>query len=403
MSIFLTGLNADAMSELKPTDGVTDPSSIDATGGRTIMVDVNTDAETGDKTAEDLIQNLSEFEVLVKDSEDLNSEAVRLEDVSNAVFGLETINLTDVRHYLSMVDNEEKTVEAQLDNIVPVASYTEEKSQLNLDATKKFFKGRVEEIRKKSEDLGLAFFNDRCDTFLAVAGQLEKILTAEIDQQNEFSVQCAAAIGTSMVSKNFLAYLVPKIDSGESANQSPTKTHLFDIRHAPLGTYRFDDAVEQTFGVNPCIYNAFDQFTSDVAVVDFLSTIKRRCRGSFSDHSLYYRTFLETLHANGTEGDRFSYNDLLTIFCSMNIAGYLNTALIYLQGEIEFVKSAREAVSAGQEITVGDKKVSHTEALTRITKLITASVDAGKSALVAGTLRGYAATILPVFNEILSA
>lgn len=403
MSIFLTGLNAEAMDELKQTDGVTDPSSIDATGGTTIVVDVNTDTDTGDKTAEELIQNLSEFEVLVKDSDDLNNETVRLEDVSNAVFGLETINLTDVRHYLSMVDNEEKTVEAQLDNIVPVASYTEEKSQLNLDATKKFFKGRVEEIRRKSEELALAFFNDRCDTFLAVAAQLEKILTVEIDQQNEFSIQCASAIGASMVSKNFLAYLVPKVEGVESANQTPPKKHLFDIRHAPLGTYQFDDAVEQTFGVNPCIYNAFDQFTSDAAVIDFLSTIKRRCRGSFSDHSEFYRTFLETLRANEHDSARFSYNDLLTIFCSMNIAGYLNTALIYLQGEIEFVKGAKEAVSACQEIMINDKKISHTEALVRVTKLITASVDAGKSALVAGTLRGYAATILPVFNEILSA
>jgi len=398
MSIFLTGLNAEAMDELKQTDGVTDPSSIDATGGTTIVVDVNTDTDTGDKTAEELIQNLSEFEVLVKDSDDLNSEAVRLEDVSNAVFGLETINLMDVRHYLSMVDNEEKTVEAQLDNIVPVASYTEEKSQLNLDATKKFFKGRVEEIRRKSEELALAFFNERCDAFLNAAAHLESSLKSEIDEQNLLSVKCAGYLGTSMVSNNFYAYVTSK-----ETDDSPPKTFLFDIRHAPLGTYRFDEAVERTFGVNPCVYNALNEIDTDKAVSDFLYTVRQRCNGSFSDLSIYYRTYLETLDAPEIERHRFSYSDLLTIFCSMNIANGLNTSLLYLQSEIEFVKNAKEAVNNGGEIKIQDKTFTHIEALVRITRLITASIDTSKAIAVASTLRGYASVILPVFNEILSA
>lgn len=403
MSIFLTGLNDAAMNELKPTDGITDPSSIDASGGTTVIVDVNTDPVDVNGDAETLISNLSEFEVVVKDSDDLNGEIVRLEDVSNAVFGLETINLSDVRHYLSMIDNEGKEVEAQLDNVVPVASYTEEKSSLNLDVTKKFFKGRVEEVRRKSEELALTFFNERCDAFLNAAAQLEASLKAEIDEQNLLSVKSAPYLGSSMASNNFYAYVTTKVDGAEGSEQVQQKKHLFDIRHAPLGTYRFDEAVEQTFGVNPCVYNALNEISTDNAIVDFLYSVRQRCNGSFSDLSVYYRTYLETQKAPEVDRRRFSYHDLLTMFCSMNIAGGLNTSLLYLQSEIEFVKNAKEAVNSGSEINFQDKTFTHTEALVRITRLITASIDSSKAIAVASTLRGYASVILPVFNEILTA
>ena len=412
MSMLTMGLNQDTLDSLHQTDAITQPNEMNAGSGATIII--NTDTESTDKLGHEVIENFDDFEIILTTQKDLESDRIRLEDVAQTVMASESISYSDVQLLLKSIDlntspdESEKIVTAgiaaRLDEKVPLDSYTENPSTINLAETKKFFKKELNLNYDAFAKTYADFLTNKADLFIDRANALIGSLEKEIECQNAWASKCMNYLQASRVSGNYLAYLVT--ETGE-----PGKRHrdskLHDIRHIPLDCYRHEDIVEYGFGVPSGLFSSLGHFFQHEHGRAFVKTIKRTLNNDLSNTSPYYRTVLELLHPLGESRDESdigcSYHELLTFFAGGETVAKLEQMKLYLEHEVVRIQAMKEACLKNTPCVVDGKEWRFHEAVNHIVGIISAFSETFQFLTLAETSRDLSAPVFEVMNAVLTA
>lgn len=410
MSMLTMGLNQDTLDTLHQTDGITKPNEMNAGSGTTIVVD--TDTESTDKLGQEVIDNFDDYEIILTTHKDLDSDRVRLEDVAQAVMAAESISYSDIQGLLKSVDvstaseTSERIVvagiAARLDEKVPLDSYTENPSTVNLADTQKFFKKELNLNREAFAKVYSDFFMNQADVFITRANVLIESLAKEIEFQEAWQQKCMDYLKVSNASKSYLAYLV--IEQGEIGKRY-RESKLYDIRHLGMGAYLHSDVIEYGYGVPSSLFTALGQFFNREQGKTFIRTVEKTLNGDLSNTTPYYRTILELLRRGGDEGDCFgaSYNELLAFFTKGDLLAKLTEMKTYLEHEIIRVSTFREACKNNAPCFCDDKEWGFHEVVSHVALIIVTSAETVQFLTMAETSRNLSAPVFEVMNAVLSA
>lgn len=408
MSMITMGLNQETLSTLQQSDSITGPNEMNAGGGTTIVI--NTDTDSTNELGQEVIENFDDFEIILTTQKDLESDRVRLEDVAQAVMASESISYSDVQSLLKSIDiatssdESEKIVvagiAARLDERIPLNSYTDNPSTVNLAETQKFFKKELKLNYDGYAKLYSDFLTNKADVFIARASVLLDSLGKEIELQNAWSAKCMTYLQASQVSKNYLAYLVT--ETGE-AGKRQRESKLYDIRHIPLDCYRHDDIVEYGFGVPSGLFSALGHFFQRDQGRAFVQTIHRTLNNDLSNTSPYYRTVLELLRTMDESRLGCSYHELLTFFTGGELTAKLVQMKLYLEHEIVRIQAMKESCLKNTPCVIDGKEWTFHEAVNHIVGILSASTETVQFLTLAETSRDLSAPVFEVMNAVLTA
>lgn len=408
MSLFAlgVGLNDAAAAEFKPTDGITLPSDVALGDGTTAIVDASTD-ET-DQAGVEVVTNFDDFNIIVETQKGLETERVNLEDVAEVIMATETISYSDVQRFLKTLDVESNPdekgriviagVAAELDERVPLSSYTEQPSTANLEETKRFIKKKVQVNIDRLHQLHNEFFMNRSDTYITRAKALLTAVKAEMEKQEKFAEYALKLLAAAQASNNYLGWLV--IQYGEPGERK-TRRELHDIRYASISDSNFEDIVTFGSNIDVSIFKALTEFYRTEQGKLFKNTLK----SSIADLSIkcsYYQVVANFRSENEGYEPAPSYMDLLTMISLGRIPARLRELSLYIEKTVETITEMKQACAEAKPYSRDGRDYSFSDGIGFVANSIDEICQAARFLTMVETFTGNLYPIFETMNEVLT-
>lgn len=365
MSLFAMGLNHETQENFKPTDDIIiTPTDVNAATGPSVVIGTDIPAGAADPAGVAALDNFEDFDIILETGDELTKEQVRLEDIAQVVMANETISHTEVTAILAMLpadkteegsSNPSKFGSGFLERFtekLPLASFTEAPSSVNVKETKAFVRKELTINLEKLSAISTEFLNVKAADFVQRAERLLVRLHQAIEAHTAWAVECEALLNQALNSKSHLAYWVQENTSKESGEVTRSNT-LIDVRHVPLGDYKFSKILEEAIGGNACFFSAVSEFLSTETGKSMLAAT---ARGNQYDYSLQHRGFSSLVEQFGVGPEYVSslsltsYVEILSFFSRREIVGRLETMALAVEQKLELLKQALGETPLPQEI-----------------------------------------------------
>ncbi len=408
MSLFAlgVGLNDAASAEFKPTDGVTLPSDVAVGDGTTVIVDAST-GET-DKAGLEVVANFDDFNIIVETQKDLETERVNLEDVAEVVMATETISYSDIQRFLKTLDINSAPDEngrivvsgmaAELDERVPLNSFTEQQSTANVEETKRFIKKKVQVNLDRIHQLHNDFFTNRSDTYIERAGFLLKAVRTEIEKQEKFAEYALGLLTAAQASNNYLGWLVVKYGR---PGERKTRRELHDIRYASISDSSFEDVITFGSNIDVSIFKALSAFYLSEQGKIFKSTL-RPSIADLSTKCTYYQVISNLRNEDGGYEPAPSYMDLLTMISSGKIPKRLSELSLFIEKNIEIITEMKQACIEAKPYSRDGRDFSFSDGISKVVDSIDEISQAVRFLSMVETFTGILYPIFETMNEVLT-
>lgn len=410
MSMMGMGLNNETLNELSATEGTVTPNDMNAATGPTVVV--NFDTQESNAAGNKVIDNFDDFDIVLQEAGDAIEERVRLEDVAQVVMAAESISYSDVQNLLNLAGSDEAIQEQEgqvklsaiaqkLDDKVPLASYTDGKSAVNLEETKKFFKKELQLSADRVVSLYTQFYTNKAEQFKQRAKALIDYIDSSMKDQTAFAECCAEYQLNALKSENYLAYMVTCTGEGSERH---TDRKLYDLRHIPFTCYSVKDIIEFGLKVPTAPFIALGHFLKGEQGTALTETIRRHGNYDISSNTPYYRTFLEL--NRGSEHSNIApatYADLLAFFAAGEVTAKMTQMRLYLEQQICLINVFQQACLENKPAFFDGKEYNFEEAITRTTELLAALCQAAEFVTIADNAKDLATPVFIILNDVIKS